>query len=107
VLFLASLMGIGVYLAKYLPLENNIALLLSQVFIGIILYIALCRITNISSFVEIRSIAQDKYKSIRILGTIFKAKVLFHDRFIESITSSRTNPHTEISDPSVMAIKRW
>ena len=65
VLFLASLMGIGVYLAKYLPLENNIALLLSQVFIGIILYIALCRITNISSFVEIRSIAQDKYKSIR------------------------------------------
>jgi O-antigen/teichoic acid export membrane protein len=68
VLSLASLMGLGVFLAGYLPLQNNLVLLVSQVSIGIILYISLCDFVKISSFVEIRSIAQDKYRSLRHRG---------------------------------------
>lgn len=67
-LFLASLMGFGVFLAGYLPLHNNLALLLSQVSIGIILYISLCSFAKLSSFVEIRSIAQEKYRTVRHRG---------------------------------------
>lgn len=69
-LFLASLMGFGVFLAGYLPLKNNVALLFSQVSIGIILYVSLCSFAKISSFVEIRSIAHDKYQSLRHRGNL-------------------------------------
>jgi O-antigen/teichoic acid export membrane protein len=65
ILSLASLMGFIVFLAGYFPFENNLALLISQVSIGIILYIFLCSFAKISSFVEIKYIAQEKYQSLR------------------------------------------
>jgi O-antigen/teichoic acid export membrane protein len=58
---LSSLMGCGVFLVKYIPLQNNILLLFFQVIIGVVLYILFCRFARISSFLEIRSIAQGKY----------------------------------------------
>jgi O-antigen/teichoic acid export membrane protein len=64
ILSLASLMGFFVFLAGYIPLKNNLALLFSQVSIGIILYISFCSIMRIPSFVEIRSIMQDKFQSL-------------------------------------------
>ena len=64
VLGLASLMGLGVYLVGYIPLRSNISLLLSQVLIGIGLYILLCSIVKTSLFLEIRSIAKENYYSI-------------------------------------------
>jgi Membrane protein involved in the export of O-antigen and teichoic acid len=68
ILGLASLMGCGVFLVGYLPLKTNMALLFSQVSIGIVLYILLCNISKISSFLEIRSMAQEKYQSLRHQG---------------------------------------
>lgn len=68
VLSLSLLMGFIVYLTGYLPLESNLARLFFQVSIGIILYIFFCSIAKISSFMEIRSIAQEKYQSIRHSG---------------------------------------
>jgi len=65
ILSLASLMGFVVFLAGYLPLQNNLVLLFSQVSIGIIFYISLCSLAKIASFVEIRSIALDRYHSLR------------------------------------------
>lgn len=68
ILGLASLMGCGVFLVGYLPLKTNMALLFSQVSIGIVLYILLCNISKISSFLEIRSMVQEKYQSLRHQG---------------------------------------
>lgn len=68
ILGLASLMGCGVFLVGYLPLKTNMALLFSQVSIGIVLYILLCNFSKISSFLEIRSMAQEKYQSLRHQG---------------------------------------
>ena len=65
ILFLALLMGIGVYLVKYIHLRSNIVLLLSQVSIGVALYIILCSFAKYSYFMEIRSIAQEEYLSLR------------------------------------------
>jgi len=62
VLGLASLMGCGVYLAGYIPLESTVALLISQVSIGVVLYILLCGCTKTSSFLEIVSMAKEKYQ---------------------------------------------
>jgi teichuronic acid exporter len=71
ILSLSLLMGFGVFMAGYIPLQNNLVMLLSQVSIGVILYISLCSFAKISSFVEIRSIAQDKYQSLRHRGNIY------------------------------------
>ena len=65
ILLLALLMGLGVYLVIFIPLQNNITLLLSQVSVGVISYILLCSFANISSFLEIRSIAKEEYRSLR------------------------------------------
>lgn len=65
ILSLASIMGSVVFLVGYLPINNNITLLFTQVSTGIILYILLCNFAKISPFLEIRSMAQEKYGSIR------------------------------------------
>ena len=65
---LASVMGCGVYLAGYLSVQSSMKLLISQVLIGVVLYIFLCSLTRISSFMEILSMAQDKYQSMRHEG---------------------------------------
>jgi len=64
ILGFASLMGCGVFLVNYLPVENNLSLLVLQVLIGIFLYVLFCSFSKISSFLEIRSILQDKYQSL-------------------------------------------
>jgi len=64
VLGLASIMGCGVYLAGYLSVQSTMVLLFCQVSIGVILYVFLCSLTRISSFMEIVSMAQEKYQSI-------------------------------------------
>ncbi len=64
VLSVASIMGFGVLIAGYLPLKNVLGILLFQISIGIALYVSLCSLTKISSFVELRSIALDKYHSL-------------------------------------------
>ena len=71
VLSLASIMGSVVLLVGYIPIKNNIALLFSQVSTGIILYTLLCNFAKISSFFEIRSMAQEIYGSIRHRDDIF------------------------------------
>lgn len=71
VLSLASLMGCGVFLAGYLPLKNNLALLVSQVLIGIIIYVSLCSIAKVSAFLQIRSLAYDKYRSLLHRGDTY------------------------------------
>jgi O-antigen/teichoic acid export membrane protein len=68
---LASLMGVGVYLLKYLPLQNGMELLLSQISTGIILYIFLCSITKLFSFLELISIVQENYNLLRHRGEYF------------------------------------
>lgn len=68
---LSSLMGVGVYLLKYLPIQNSMELLLSQISTGIILYISLCGFTKLFSFLEIISIAQEKYNLLRHRGEYF------------------------------------
>lgn len=71
VLGLASIMGCGVYLAGYLPVQSTMMLLFSQVSIGVVLYVFLCSLTRISSFMEIVSMAQEKYQSIHHRGRYF------------------------------------
>lgn len=65
ILGLASLMGCGVFLVRYIPFQNNISLLFSQIFIGVVLYMLFCTFAKTSSFLEIRSMAQEKYYSLR------------------------------------------
>jgi len=71
VLGLASIMGCGVYLAGYLSVQSATMLLFSQVSIGVVLYVFLCSLTRISSFMEIVSMAQEKYHSIQHQGRNF------------------------------------
>jgi len=61
---LASIMGFGVYLSGYFHIQNSMMLLFSQVSMGVVLYIILCSIANISSFIEIRSMVQEIYQSL-------------------------------------------
>jgi O-antigen/teichoic acid export membrane protein len=71
ILGLASLMGCGVFLVGYIPSKSNLMLLFSQVSIGVILYVLLCNFLKTSSFLEIRSMAQEKYYSLRHRGDKF------------------------------------
>ena len=48
----ALLMGVGVYLITYMPIQNQIILLVSQILIGGTLYILLCQIFRLSVFLE-------------------------------------------------------
>ena len=64
ILCLASLMGCGVYLSGYFHIQSTIVLLFSQVSMGVILYIILCSLANLSSFIDIRSMAQEVYHSL-------------------------------------------
>ena len=68
ILGLASLMGCGVLLVRYIPLQNNYLLLFLQIIIGVVLYILFCSFARISSFLEIRSMAQEKYQFLRHQG---------------------------------------
>jgi len=71
ILGLASLMGVGMYIVGYIPLKSNIVLLFSQVSMGLILYILLCNFTKTASFLEMKFMAQEKYKSICHRGEYF------------------------------------
>jgi O-antigen/teichoic acid export membrane protein len=68
ILGLASLMGFGVFLVGYFPLKSDVVLLLSQVSIGIVLYASLCIFTKTFSFLDISSITQELYSSLRHRG---------------------------------------
>lgn len=68
ILCLALLMGCGVHFVKYIPMQSNISLLLSQISIGVVLYVLFCWFARISPFLEIRDMAQDKYHSLRHRG---------------------------------------
>jgi len=57
---LASVMGVGVYLIGHMPFPNDLMLLTAQVAAGTVLYISLCNLAKISSFMEIRFMVQSK-----------------------------------------------
>jgi len=69
ILGLSLLMGFSVFMVGFLHLENNMLLLFSQVAMGVVLYIFLCSLAKISSFIEIRSMAQEIYQSLGHRGT--------------------------------------
>jgi teichuronic acid exporter len=64
ILSLASMMGIGIYLIGYLPFPGDLSLLTAQLATGMVLYVCLCSLFNISSFIEIRSIFKSKLQLI-------------------------------------------
>ena len=62
-LALASIMGGGIYVLKYAPIVNQLALLSAQVITGIVIYTGICYIFRISSFIEVVAIAKTKLLS--------------------------------------------
>ncbi|MEJ2079894.1 MAG: polysaccharide biosynthesis C-terminal domain-containing protein, partial [Acidobacteriota bacterium] len=63
--FSAVVMGCAVLIAGYLPIQNSVAVLSLETLLGIIVYVGLCSAAKIFSFVEIASIAQNRYRALR------------------------------------------
>ena len=59
-LMLASMMGGGVHLLDYVPFPNQLTLLVAQVAVGIALYVSLCHLFKLPSFVETMELAKPK-----------------------------------------------
>ncbi|MCD4674137.1 MAG: MOP flippase family protein [Anaerolineaceae bacterium] len=64
-LALASIMGLGVYALKYTHIANQLALLSAQIMTGIVLYVGICYIFRISSFMEIIEMIKSKSFNFR------------------------------------------
>jgi len=64
-LMLACLMGGGIYALHYAPIVNQLALLSVQIMTGTVLYIGLCYIFRISSFMEALEIVKSKLLNFR------------------------------------------
>ncbi len=62
---LTSVMGCGIYMLRYAPLANQTALLFLQILSGIMIYISLCRIFRLSSFMEIIELIKTKLLNFR------------------------------------------
>jgi len=59
---IAMVMGIGVYALQLLPFPNNLALLASQVLVGISIYATIVRALRMPAFVEVIDISRSKLK---------------------------------------------
>jgi O-antigen/teichoic acid export membrane protein len=59
-LALTGIMGLGVYVLKYIPFTNQLALLSIQIIAGLMLYAGGCYIFRVSSFMEIIKLIQTK-----------------------------------------------
>jgi O-antigen/teichoic acid export membrane protein len=64
-LALAGIMGLGVYALKYAHIANQLALLSAQIMTGIVLYVGICYIFRISSFIEIIEMIKSKLFNFR------------------------------------------
>ena len=64
-LAMAGIMGLGVYALEYVYISNQLALLSAQIMTGIMLYVALCYIFRISSFMEISGMIKSKLLNLR------------------------------------------
>ena len=64
-LALAGIMGLGVYALKYAHIANQLALLSAQIMTGIVLYVGICYIFRISSFMEIIEMIKSKLFNFR------------------------------------------
>lgn len=62
---LAGIMGLGVYALKYAPIVNQLALLSAQITTGIVLYVGLCYIFRISSFMEVIEMIKSELFNLR------------------------------------------
>jgi O-antigen/teichoic acid export membrane protein len=65
---LASLMGFVVFLLGHIPIQSNILLLFSQILVGVFTYLMFCILAKPACLLEIRSMAQEKYQSLRYRG---------------------------------------
>jgi len=57
---LACMMGMGIYVVKYAQIDNSLILLATQVFSGAAIYLILCNVFKLSSYVEIYGILKSK-----------------------------------------------
>jgi hypothetical protein len=64
-LALAGIMGLGVYALKYAHIANQLALLFAQTMTGIVLYVSICYIFRISSFMEVIEMVKSKLLKFR------------------------------------------
>ena len=64
-LALAGIMGLGVYALKYAHIANQLALLSAQTMTGIVLYVGICYIFRISSFMEVVEMIKSKLVNFR------------------------------------------
>lgn len=73
-LAISAAMGFGIFLVKYLPTSSNVVLLISQVLIGVSLYIALSCIFKPSAFAETLEILKGKLKLCRCMSCTESSK---------------------------------
>jgi teichuronic acid exporter len=59
-LFLAMLMGVGIYMIKFLSISQLSLLLTAQIVTGIVSYVVLCRLTKLPLFMEVWQIIKSK-----------------------------------------------
>jgi len=65
-LALSTLMGVSVHTIGFLPFPNNWCLLITQIILGALLYVSLCRLFRLEAFMEIWHIGWNK---LSFLGT--------------------------------------
>jgi hypothetical protein len=59
-LALSTLMGISVHAIGFLPFPSNWCLLITQIILGGLLYVSLCRLFRLEAFMEIWHIGRSK-----------------------------------------------
>jgi teichuronic acid exporter len=65
---LASVMGVGISLLSYVPFPNQVALLGTQITVGVLIYLALCCLFKLSSFEEALQVVQAQLTKFRQVG---------------------------------------
>ncbi len=64
-LLLACIMGSGIYVLNYTPINNQLVLLLVQIMTGVLIYTGLCYIFRISAFMEVVEMVKPKLSKFR------------------------------------------
>ena len=64
ILILASVMGAGAYLLRFVGFENQLLLLCAQVAFGGALYVSLCRLFRLASFMELQELVQSRLRAV-------------------------------------------
>ena len=64
-LILASFMGAGVYSLRFVSFPNQAALLAAQVALGGVLYVSLCHLFKLLSFMEVVELARSKLMTLQ------------------------------------------